>query len=273
MRLLPAIVSLCRDVPLKSLELHSRRAAGYEAGYEAISAAQLGPLAALQRLPSLALLGVDSLGQSLAGTLRQLTALTCLRLATEHEDGPVHWEVFDAAAALTQLEELYITGGSRTKVQRLPDGMSRLQRLRTLQVHGIRMLASRVLNTLTSLQRLEMLLPGDQLPMHDPRLQNPLPPGMHALRSLRDLRVTCCWQPMPALALPQLTELLLDAPAFGGTVSPVLSRRPACCPLVILLLTTTAPPAPLSCSTPLQQLQILHTWGSGPARSLCALRL
>ena len=49
---------------------------------------------------------------------------------------------------------------------------------------------------------------------------HPLPADTGALRSLRELRVMCHYQPMPPLALPALEVLQLDAALCDGEVSP-----------------------------------------------------
>ena len=232
LQLLPAIVFLCLSSPLESLQLSSPGAADTRAGdtehrRTAISVAQLGPLQAMQHLPSLEISGLSSLGSLLASTLRHLTALTSLCLAADINDatGPCEVDAFDATAALTQLEDLCIYGSPHHWVRRLPDCMSRLTRLRQLEVVGVRLPTSHVLTTLTALQQLQ-LLDMTALPQYAPQLQNPVPPGMHALSNLRDLAVDCGDRPMPPLALPALTEPILQRPAFGGEVCPVLRYRP-----------------------------------------------
>ena len=149
-----------------------------------------------------------------------LTALTTLWLAVSADstDETEQCEAFAAATAMTLLEELHVTGSSRTHVDRLPDGMARLTRLRELHVRNVRIkFTSHVLATLTALEALTILR-DDKGRRSGPRLENPLPHGMHALCSLRQLWVTCYYQPMPALALPALEFMQLDAPLFGGEV-------------------------------------------------------
>ena len=243
MQLLPAIVMLCRGVPVETLEISSPSAADWCVSkvedmhrLDALDAAQLGPLEAMQQLSSLAITGLDSLGPCLAGTLRHLTALTYLRLAIQANrfvpiGESVSSEAFDAVTALTQLVELHVSGSpclvktsGPARLQRLPDGMSVLTSLRRLHVHHVRFRQpSPVLTTLTGLKQLWMLDMPSQLPKRGPQPQNPLPPGMHVLRSLQELGVSCSCQPMPALALRALTKLFLDRPALGGKVCHVLS--------------------------------------------------
>jgi len=237
---LPAIVSACLTSPrLGRLMLNSPLAALWDTPSVAINTAQLGPLAALRQLPWLELAGVDRLGASLAGTLRQMTELTHLRLAIErdrHEDGSAQCKVLDAIAALTQLVELNIDGSSRSWVLRLPDAMSSLTRLRILAITNVRVMRTcRVLATLAALQQLKILRNRTLRSHEEPQPQNPLPPGMHALRSLRSVSVTCSYQPMPVLALPALTMLRLDEPSFGGEVWLVLPHQLVCCVLRLTL--------------------------------------
>ena len=228
MQILPAIILLCLGSPLQTLALHSPRAADWVPSYGdymAMRTTQLNPLAALQQLPSLELLGLDTLGMTLARTLCLLTALTYLRstLETDCAAGSAHG-AFNAGGDLTQLQELHVSGGQHTEAQQLSTKMSRLVRLRQLKVHDVRFShTSHVLTALTAVEQLEILLPTSQPPADGPSPQNPLPPGMHALRNLQELRINCICQPMPPLALPALTELQLVAPAFGGEVSPFLA--------------------------------------------------
>jgi len=187
MDLLPAIVLLCLSSFVQTLQLNGVESLPHEpenplgpelarpgfAGYlpsgerrrrTAISAAQLGPLAAMQQLSSLHLQDVDSLGSCLAGTLRHLTALTSLRLR-QLLDGDGACSVFDAAAAMVQLQEMYVSGAvdmrsrlTRTEVLRLPDAMSRLVRLRRLETTFVRLMQpNHVLTALTALQQLKIL--------------------------------------------------------------------------------------------------------------------
>ena len=227
MQVLAAIVPLCLSPPLVRLVLSSPEAAHREAGSSVppLDAAQLRPLAALQQLPALELLGLSSLGPGVARALRQLTGLTYLRLAREAAGGDHASfgsgrcaDVFRAASALTRLQELSVTGSTGSSVVELPEEMSRLTRLRRLQVREISIMrTSHVLTALTALQLLD-LRRESELHIHGPMPLNPLPPGMHALRSLRELRVTCNHQPVPPLALPALTVLELDAPSFFAEV-------------------------------------------------------
>jgi len=207
MQVLPAIVPLCLSPPLERLVLSSPEAAHREAGSSdpPLDAAQLRPLAALQQLPALELIGLNSLGPGVARALRQLTGLTYLRLAREAA-GSEHAsfgsgrcaDVFRAASALTRLQELSVTGSTGSSVVELPEEMSRLTGLRRLQVREISIMqTSRVLAALTALTALDLLRDG-ALHIHGPTTQNPLPPGIHALSSLRELRVTCNYQPVPA---------------------------------------------------------------------------
>ncbi len=242
MPLLPAIMSVCIGSRLESLQLNRRFLTTAEMAVpwaqrpgadqpsnsgelcNAIKATQLGPLAALQhQLRSLDVSGLGSLGPRLAGTLRHLTALTQLRLTADNvgsDPGSLECAVFDATGAMTQLQDLYVEGRSRSWVQRLPDCMSRLVRLRRLEVQRVRiMLTSHVLAQLTALEHLEIRCWVHERDPQQP--QNPLPAGMHALRSLRELAVDCCHQLMPALALPALTKLYLVKPAFGAEVCAV----------------------------------------------------
>ena len=84
------------------------------------------------------------------------------------------------------------------------------------------------LATLTALEALTILREGKGR-RSGPRLENPLPHGMHALCRLRQLSVTCYHQPMPSLALPALEFMQLDAPLFGSEVSSVNTMVPLLC--------------------------------------------
>ena len=70
--------------------------------------------------------------------------------------------------------------------------------------------ASEVLTKLTALESLVILWDKKlRRDCHD-KQQTPLPAGMHALRGLLELRVTCYTQRMRPLALPSLELLQLD---------------------------------------------------------------
>ena len=122
---------------------------------------------------------------------------------------------------MIQLVELHVHGSSRSWVQRLPESMSRLRRLRTLQIRDVRMNEmNHVLAELTGLKQLK-IYSCYSMPEHALQPPNPLPPDMHMLRGLRQLHLSCNYQPMPALALPALTKLYLVEPTFDSEVCAV----------------------------------------------------
>ena len=96
----------CLDSPVASLILSSPAAAGFELedGEEVcdpIDAEQLGPVGAIRHLRRLELSDLANLGLSLCSTLRELTALTELRLVMSY--GSVASErcaVFDCIDAM-----------------------------------------------------------------------------------------------------------------------------------------------------------------------------
>jgi len=133
-------------------------------------------------------------------------------LRQEHSDGHLLHQVFEAAGdAMPLLEELSVTGNYRTRLVRLPDEMWCLWHLRRLHIVNITIVhASEVLTKLTALTSLVILWDSKlQRDCHD-EPQTPLPPGMSALRGLRELRVSCHRQRMLPLALPSLALLQLD---------------------------------------------------------------
>ncbi len=229
MQALPAIMPLCLSPPLERLVLSSPEAAQQQPRVpgSSVDAAQLRPLAALRQLPALELVGLNSLGPGVGRALRQLTSLTYLRLAREPA-GSEHAsfgsgrcaDVFRAASALTRLQELHVIGSTGSSVVELPEEMSRLTGLRRLQVREISIMqTSHVLTALTALTALDLRRDG-ALHIDGPTTQNPLPPGIHVLSRLRELRVTCNYQPVPALALPDLTVLELDTPSYLAEARP-----------------------------------------------------
>ena len=149
--MLSAIALSCADAPLESLEITPT----LRTHFDHLDAAQLYPLIALQQLRSLTVSGLDSLDHHLTSTLRHLTALTELSLAMpfDSEDGYTRCEVFEIAPMLSQLEVLCVTGDCRAMLQRLPDALASLTRLRRLEVHNIKILhTSNVLTALTALE-------------------------------------------------------------------------------------------------------------------------
>lgn len=138
MQLLPAIMLLCLTSPVRGLYLRTPCSTTLDnfAGEEAWGpeGRHLSPLGVLQQLRSQALDELAGLGSCLVSALRNLTALTALSLhvSVDSMAASEHCEVFEAVAAMTQLEECHIFGHTRTHVQRLPDEMSCLTRLRRL---------------------------------------------------------------------------------------------------------------------------------------------
>ena len=113
-----------------------------------------------------------------------------------------------------------MTADARVGVERLPDSMSCLARLRHLSVQNMRIGDScGVLKTLTALTNLDFWWSGE-LPEHRRQSPhcNPLPAGMDGLRSLQVMRVTCYHQPVPRLALQGLQDLQLAAPSIAPEV-------------------------------------------------------
>ena len=109
------------------------------------------------------------------------------------------------------LEELSVTGNYRTRLDRLPDEMWCLWNLRRLHVENITIVhASEVITKLTALTSLVILWDSKLQRDSSDEPQTPLPAGMSALTSLRELRVTCHRQRMLPLALPSLALLQLD---------------------------------------------------------------
>ncbi len=219
LQLLPAMTLVCIDAPLRGLHL---RCGSNVPGCDIIDAAQLEPLAALCQLRSLEIRNLTDFGPGLLSALRGMTALTELVLAARPcANGAGSCGVFEAVAeASTRLQELRVVGHSNTHVARLPEGMSRLVRLRVLELMDVRVNhTSDVLKTLTALESLMIMRSRGRSP-HEPQpQQNPLPAGMEALRSLRELRVACDAHPVPPLALPALEVLQLDEPVFGEQVT------------------------------------------------------
>ncbi len=217
--LLPAITLTCLTAPLQRLLLTHQDTAQQRRAV--IEAAQLAPLRGLQQLCSLQISDVDDFEHSLATTVRHLTALTRLVLAMRPRGHGASdpGGLFDAAAALTRLEDLSLTSGhGSTTIERLPDRVSRLVRLRQLELREIRLMHS---SQLTTLEALESLVVEGGRPLEGfPQPHEPVPAGINALRSLQLLEVTCFYQRVPPLALPALTSLQLDAPSISEACPP-----------------------------------------------------
>jgi len=158
-RMLPAVVLTCLGAPLQGLHLCS----GGRPSWDCVRASQLSPLKALcQQLRVLDVRDLDEMGSSLRSTVRHLSSLTELRLATQHAydccDTRAYSGILEAAAALPLLEVLAVTDHGRVTLPELPHAMSRLVRLRQLQIRGIGTArASEALATLTALQNLVLL--------------------------------------------------------------------------------------------------------------------
>ncbi len=226
MDMLPAISLICQASPVETLALSSPASAGWiprpgnSGYYEPISSAQLAPLGALRQLRRLTLTDVSDLDSSLVSTLRHLRALTNLHLALHRcsKSGSNSCDVFEAVTAMPQLEERYVAGNSGSRGEGMPDAMSRLIRLRNIHIRDVRIVdTGDALTTLTALQSLTIVRPYEGF-SPGPRPLTFLPAGMHALRSLRRMWVTCYHMAVTPLALPGLEELQLDAPRFGGEV-------------------------------------------------------
>ena len=236
--LLPAISLTCLTAPLQSLLLSCQDATQQRRAV--ITAAQLAPLRGLQQLCSLQISDVADFEHSLATTVRHLTALTRLVLAMRPRDHGASdpGGLFDAAGPLTRLEELSLTSGhGSTTIERLPDTMSRLVRLRQLEIREIRLMHSSQLTLLTTLETL--VVDGGRPLEGFPQPHKPVPAGINALRSLQVLEVTCFYQHVPPLALPALTSLQLDAPSFSE-VCPARAQACALLSCVAIFIPSTA---------------------------------
>ena len=209
-KLVPVVMPVALAAPLHNLRLGCP---DRDNVYDFIVASQLAPLTAMQQLRSLTLRDMDTIRDDLFSTLRHLTALTSLCLATQYDW--VQCGVFNAAATLTQLEVLSVDGKWHSDVVDLPAAVSRLTRLRQLEILGVRNLrVGSTLNTLTALERLVILSKNDR--HRQPGVISLLPSGVNALRRLRELRVSCGYQPMPLLSLPALEMLQVDAPILAA---------------------------------------------------------
>ena len=138
MQMLPAVTLACLSAPLEDLYLWF--SCEDSATKDPLAAVQLAPLGALRQLKTLVTTGIDSF-QPLLPALRHLTALTHLSLSVNATAPPESAQcgVLEvAASALTQLEEIELVGSWRTTVQRLPDAMSRLTRLRQLETLNVK---------------------------------------------------------------------------------------------------------------------------------------
>ena len=205
---------------LQSLRLTFSQNSAAHGGVGMLSAAGIGPLTVLRQLRSLTIRDLETFDPCLANTLRRLTALTSLCLATSPYSQSTDSEGFVVPSGLAKLAVVSVVDQRRAVAANLTCALPRsLTQLRQVEVHNMRMaISDSVLESLTALESLMLLHERPLAANSRPHPVNALLGGISALNSLTQLRVSCNYQHLPPLLQPALQVLQLDAPPSGDEV-------------------------------------------------------